>query len=215
MSGSRDGAARSALSRPSVLATSPAKRERLSSAANESLVVPKERVFSQPRTRQRDRRWCGVRRWVVLVVVGLVVIGGGIAAVVVVLLRNRSSATPANGTRSAADAAASSGGAGSGTGTGGPATASQPGGAARPASTTATARPALGKDGDSLSLTNGTVVRFVNPLGGTFATRPFDDSARAQSDSPPLNVRFDLNRDPMRGVNLGGWLSLEDRKSVV
>lgn len=184
MSGSRVDAAHSSA------AGSPAKRERSLSRVDDSLVVPKERVFSHPRSRRRDRRWCGIRRRIVVVVLVLVVLGGVAAAVVVVVLRNRSDSTSTGGTRSAADSAASP-------------TASNGvlNSTSRPAAPTAAARPVIGKDGDALTLVNGTTTRFVNKLGGTFATRPFDDSARSQSDSPPLNAAFDLNRHPMRGVN--------------
>ncbi|KAL3467378.1 glycoside hydrolase superfamily [Aspergillus heterothallicus] len=37
----------------------------------------------------------------------------------------------------------------------------------------------------------------------------WDDSARANDNVPPLNKPFPYGSQPIRGVNLGGWLSLE------
>lgn len=39
---------------------------------------------------------------------------------------------------------------------------------------------------------------------------PFDDSARAHEWTPPLTEKFRYNQgDPVRGINIGGWLVLE------
>lgn len=38
---------------------------------------------------------------------------------------------------------------------------------------------------------------------------PFDDSARANVHVPPLSEPFRYGQDPIRGVNLGGWLVIE------
>lgn len=37
----------------------------------------------------------------------------------------------------------------------------------------------------------------------------WDDSARANDNVPPLNEKFPYGSQPIRGVNLGGWLSIE------
>jgi glucan 1,3-beta-glucosidase len=37
----------------------------------------------------------------------------------------------------------------------------------------------------------------------------WDDSARANANVPPLNQKFPYGSQPIRGVNLGGWLSIE------
>ncbi|KAG2187283.1 hypothetical protein INT44_004968 [Umbelopsis vinacea] len=37
----------------------------------------------------------------------------------------------------------------------------------------------------------------------------FDDSAQVNAETPPLNEHFRYGVDPIRGVNLGGWLVLE------
>jgi glucan 1,3-beta-glucosidase len=38
---------------------------------------------------------------------------------------------------------------------------------------------------------------------------PFDDSRAPNSYTPPLNQSFPFGKQPIRGVNLGGWLVLE------
>lgn len=37
----------------------------------------------------------------------------------------------------------------------------------------------------------------------------WDDSARANDNVPPLNEEFPYGKQPIRGVNVGGWLSIE------
>ncbi|KAI9884139.1 MAG: Serine/threonine-protein phosphatase 2A activator 1 [Watsoniomyces obsoletus] len=37
----------------------------------------------------------------------------------------------------------------------------------------------------------------------------WDDNVRAHANVPPLNSPFDYGKRPIRGVNLGGWLSIE------
>lgn len=38
---------------------------------------------------------------------------------------------------------------------------------------------------------------------------PYNNSAQAQSYTPPLNQPWDYSTDRVQGVNLGGWLVLE------
>lgn len=45
------------------------------------------------------------------------------------------------------------------------------------------------------------------PIMGLFDD--YDDSARANSNVPPLKDAFPYGKQPIRGVNLGGWLLLE------
>ncbi|TKA50078.1 hypothetical protein B0A53_06463 [Rhodotorula sp. CCFEE 5036] len=66
-----------------------------------------------------------------------------------------------------------------------------------------------GSDGDFLQLQNGTTVTYRNPFGGTFDADPFSYEARAQRFTKPLSEPWDWETDRIRGVNLGGWLSLE------
>lgn len=61
--------------------------------------------------------------------------------------------------------------------------------------------------------TNGFNVTFTNEtvgglsVMGLFST--WDDSARPNANVPPLNEKFPYGSQPIRGVNLGGWLSIE------
>jgi glucan 1,3-beta-glucosidase len=40
-------------------------------------------------------------------------------------------------------------------------------------------------------------------------TDGFDDSKQVNAETPPLNQKFKYGEEPIRGVNLGGWLVLE------
>ncbi|PLW21762.1 hypothetical protein PCANC_02959 [Puccinia coronata f. sp. avenae] len=66
-----------------------------------------------------------------------------------------------------------------------------------------------GKDGDKIKTDNGTTFEYKNPLGGTWVSIPFNDTAKPQGDSPPLNQPWDYSKRRILGVNLGGWLVLE------
>ncbi|GAA6019696.1 hypothetical protein JCM10207_009231 [Rhodosporidiobolus poonsookiae] len=66
-----------------------------------------------------------------------------------------------------------------------------------------------GGDGDWVTLSNGTQVVYRNAFGGRFASSPYSYAARAQRDAPPLSEEWDFEHGRMRGVNLGGWLTLE------
>ena len=57
----------------------------------------------------------------------------------------------------------------------------------------------------NVTYTNETVGDL--PIMGLNST--WDDSARANEHVPPLNETFPYGKQPIRGVNLGGWLSLE------
>lgn len=49
----------------------------------------------------------------------------------------------------------------------------------------------------------------VNTNSSASTTNEFDDSKQVNADTPPLNQLFRYGQDPIRGVNLGGWLVLE------
>ncbi|GAA5946560.1 hypothetical protein JCM3775_002138 [Rhodotorula graminis] len=66
-----------------------------------------------------------------------------------------------------------------------------------------------GADGDEVTLEGGEKVVYRNAFGGTFDGDPHSLSARAQDDSPTLSEPWDYERLRIRGVNLGGWLTLE------
>ncbi|KAJ5899359.1 Glycoside hydrolase superfamily [Penicillium taxi] len=61
--------------------------------------------------------------------------------------------------------------------------------------------------------TEGFNVTFTNAtIGGLYImglNSSWDDSARANSNVPPLNESFPYGSQPIRGVNIGGWLSIE------
>ncbi|CAI7601730.1 unnamed protein product [Penicillium pancosmium] len=61
--------------------------------------------------------------------------------------------------------------------------------------------------------TNGFNVTFTNAtVGGLHLmglNSSWDDSTRPNDNVPPLNEKFPYGSQPIRGVNLGGWLSIE------
>ncbi|EAW06620.1 putative exo-beta-1,3-glucanase [Aspergillus clavatus NRRL 1] len=61
--------------------------------------------------------------------------------------------------------------------------------------------------------TNDFNVTFTNETVGGLSlmglNSTWDDSARPNDNVPPLNKPFPYGKQPIRGVNLGGWLSLE------
>lgn len=61
--------------------------------------------------------------------------------------------------------------------------------------------------------TTGFNVTFTNETVGELSVMglnsTWDDSARPNDNVPPLNEKFPYGSQPIRGVNLGGWLSIE------
>jgi glucan 1,3-beta-glucosidase len=57
----------------------------------------------------------------------------------------------------------------------------------------------------NLTYTNETVGGL--PIMGLNST--WDDSAQPNKNVPPLNQKFSYGVQPIRGINLGGWLSIE------
>jgi len=69
-----------------------------------------------------------------------------------------------------------------------------------------------GGDGSTVTKDDGTTFTYNNKFGGFWVfdpANPFNNSARAQSWSPPLSQEWKYGTDVIRGVNLGGWLVLE------
>ncbi|KAI0333479.1 glycoside hydrolase [Cubamyces sp. BRFM 1775] len=69
-----------------------------------------------------------------------------------------------------------------------------------------------GGDGSTITQSDGTTFTYKNPFGGFWVddpTNPYNNSAQAQSFTPPLSEPWDYGKDQIRGVNLGGWLVLE------
>jgi glucan 1,3-beta-glucosidase len=60
-------------------------------------------------------------------------------------------------------------------------------------------------DDFNVTVTNETVGGL--PVMGLFSN--WDDSVQANENVPPLDKKFNYGSTPIRGVNLGGWLSLE------
>ncbi|KAF9256137.1 glycoside hydrolase [Marasmius fiardii PR-910] len=69
-----------------------------------------------------------------------------------------------------------------------------------------------GGNGTKILLEDGTSFTYTNPHGGWWyydVNDPFNNGAKAQSWSPGLNETFNYGVDKIRGVNLGGWLTIE------
>ncbi|KAI0759749.1 glycoside hydrolase [Trametes elegans] len=69
-----------------------------------------------------------------------------------------------------------------------------------------------GGDGSTITLADGTTFTYKNAFGGFWVddpTDPYNNSAQAQSFTPPLSQPWDYSIDQIRGVNLGGWLVTE------
>ncbi|KAG7085336.1 hypothetical protein E1B28_002902 [Marasmius oreades] len=70
----------------------------------------------------------------------------------------------------------------------------------------------FGGNGSKVLLEDGTEYTYTNPHGGWWyydVNDPFNNGAKAQSWSPALNETFNYGVDKIRGVNLGGWLTIE------
>ncbi|KAI0825018.1 glycoside hydrolase [Trametes gibbosa] len=80
-------------------------------------------------------------------------------------------------------------------------------------STTPTSRVVVsGGDGSTVTRFDGSTFTYSNSHGGTWyydPANPTVSGARPQSWSPALNESFKYGVDPIRGVNLGGWLVTE------
>ncbi|QRV89868.1 Cellulase (glycosyl hydrolase family 5 protein) [Ceratobasidium sp. AG-Ba] len=69
-----------------------------------------------------------------------------------------------------------------------------------------------GGDGSTITKEDGSTFTYNNKFGGFWVfdpANPYNNSAQAQSWSPPLSQEWKYGTDVMRGVNLGGWLVLE------
>ncbi|CAE6415024.1 unnamed protein product [Rhizoctonia solani] len=72
--------------------------------------------------------------------------------------------------------------------------------------------PITGGDGSTVKLTEGGTMVYTNKFGGFWVENPddpFDNSARPNSWTKPLNQSWDYSTDKIYGVNLGGWLNTE------
>ncbi|KIM27166.1 glycoside hydrolase family 5 protein [Serendipita vermifera MAFF 305830] len=69
-----------------------------------------------------------------------------------------------------------------------------------------------GGDGSIVTKSDGTTFTYNNTFGGYWVydvNNPLNNSARAQSYTPPLSQPWRFGVDKIYGVNLGGWLNLE------
>jgi glucan 1,3-beta-glucosidase len=66
-----------------------------------------------------------------------------------------------------------------------------------------------GSDGSVIRMENGTTFTYVNTFGGQWRSGLTDNGAQAQSYTPPMNESWDYAKNPILGVNLGGWLVIE------
>ncbi|ESK94242.1 glycoside hydrolase family 5 protein [Moniliophthora roreri MCA 2997] len=69
-----------------------------------------------------------------------------------------------------------------------------------------------GGDGSEVTMEDGSKMQYTNPFGGYWyydVNDPFNNGAKAQSWTPALNETFNYGTDRIRGVNLGGWLTIE------
>ncbi|OSD08667.1 glycoside hydrolase family 5 protein [Trametes coccinea BRFM310] len=69
-----------------------------------------------------------------------------------------------------------------------------------------------GGDGSTVTMFDGSTFTYTNKFGGTWyydPANPTTSGARPQSWTPALNETFNFGQDPIRGVNLGGWLVTE------
>lgn len=91
-------------------------------------------------------------------------------------------------------------------------TSGTPGSGSNPSNPSSPAQAAVsGGDGSKVTTEDGTFI-YSNSFGGTWywdENDPFNNNAQAQSWTPPLNTTFKYGSDRIRGVNLGGWLTLE------
>ncbi|KAM0787105.1 hypothetical protein ACM66B_006360 [Microbotryomycetes sp. NB124-2] len=68
---------------------------------------------------------------------------------------------------------------------------------------------AVGGDGSTVYMEDGTSFIYNNTFGGFWNAIPFNDSAKAQADMPALNEPWDYSKNLISGVNIGGWLTIE------
>ncbi|KAJ2927477.1 hypothetical protein H1R20_g1848, partial [Candolleomyces eurysporus] len=136
----------------------------------------------------------GRKRWLILaIVLGIAIIvflAIFLPVYFVVIRKSPGSQSPASGGSSDAS---------------GTTDAPAPSGTAVPTTTT-------GGDGSIITLENGTTFIYRNSFGGFWIhdpEDPFNNNARPNDYTPPLNTSWRWGVDRVYGVNLGGWLVLE------
>lgn len=84
--------------------------------------------------------------------------------------------------------------------------------AGSPTPTSTPTRATSGGDGSTVTTEDGTTFTYSNNFGGFWVhdvDNPYNNSARPNSWTPPLNERFDYGSTRIYGVNLGGLFVLE------
>ena len=123
------------------------------------------------------------RRWLIFAALAafLVIVAVVLGVIFGVVRRTKSSSSPADSARPSASAPSSS-----------------PSGRPVAGSTVI-----YGVDGTEVTTEQGTTFTYKNPLGGYFVhdpSNPFNNDARAQSTTPPLNTSWDWSRDQVFGL---------------
>ncbi|KAH9940545.1 glycoside hydrolase [Epithele typhae] len=70
----------------------------------------------------------------------------------------------------------------------------------------------MGGDGSTVTMEDGSTFTYANKFGGYWVSNPrdpFDNSARPNSWTPPLNQSWTWGKDRVNGVNIGGLFVLE------
>ncbi|KAJ2922815.1 hypothetical protein H1R20_g14280, partial [Candolleomyces eurysporus] len=83
---------------------------------------------------------------------------------------------------------------------------------AAPTPTASPTSSTTGGDGSTVTLEDGTTFTYANSFGGYWVAdpdNPYDDGARPNSWTPPLNESFNYATTRIYGVNLGGHFVLE------
>lgn len=70
-------------------------------------------------------------------------------------------------------------------------------------------RPTSGGNGSLIRMENGESFVYLNNFGGTWDATVDGLTAKAQNFTPPLSELWNYETMSIRGVNLGGWLTLE------
>lgn len=145
--------------------------------------------------KSRKKLWIGLG-------VGLIILAGLAVGLGVGLTRNRSERNAGNTSGEAQEIVEN--------GTTRTTTPAATSTSASPAATSSA--PTSGTQGSTILLADGTNITYNNPLGGRWVwdpENPFNNSAQAQSYTPPLSQQWKWGQDRVYGVNVGGWLVTE------
>ncbi|KAI6043526.1 glycoside hydrolase family 5 protein [Pisolithus marmoratus] len=160
-----------------------AKLEEGTTSADEALALSPSSVGSEKERKPFFRRRFA---WIILLLLALVIV-----ALAVVLPVYFTVIKPHNSSASATE------------GSGSPGTIPNPG---SPSGATS------GGNGSTVLSSDGSTFTYINPFGGYWVSdpnNPFNNDARPNSWTPPLNTSWTWGQDKVYGVNLGGLFVLE------